>query len=262
MRSMTRGAGLLAIVALLAGCAAPPPHAGPIHAPDRLAELRWRAVLVAGDPSLPVWDNAASRLASGLASTGAAVPGQVTRLTARRDQLAAGARPGGKQAALAGIAQLRPGPGEGCLVFLTMHGTRDRGLLFQPGEQHLSPDELDAALAQGCGDAPTVVVASGCYTGSFATGRMARPNRVVMTAARADRSSFGCGVGFELTVFDDCLLRALGPGGVVPSIWAATTACVRAEEARRAVSPPSSPVLHEGTAVRGLRLPAFGGKAA
>jgi hypothetical protein len=205
---------------------------------------------VAGDPSLPVWDNATRQMAAVIGNR--SVPGGMTRLSARREP---GAMQGGLKQALERIAAMRPGPGEGCFVFLTMHGARDAGLVFEPGGQVLTPDSLDAALERGCGAAPTLVVASGCYTGGFATGRMARPNRVVMTAARADRSSFGCGAGHELTVFDDCLLRGLSAGGTIATIWPGVTGCVEAEERRRGYGPPSGPQLHQGEAARDIAFP-------
>jgi hypothetical protein len=243
MRRLCTLVGTMLLACMLAGGAA------------AQSPTRWRAVIVAGDPSLPVWDNATRQLARALESAGLAVPGQVQRLTARQDQLAQGARPGSLFAALKAIAAMRPAAGEGCLVYLTMHGAPNAGLVFMPAQQVLTPDDLDAALEQGCGEAPTLVVASGCYTGGFARGRMARENRVVMTAARADRSSFGCGADFEMTVFDACLLGALGQGGAVPAVWQRTTACVEGEERSRKLSPPSGPQLHVGARMQGLGLP-------
>jgi hypothetical protein len=267
LRATGMALGAALALGLLAACApAPPPDTGAssgIVAPgpgQAEAPLRWRAVLVAGDPSLPVWDNATRRLEAGLLAGGAAVPGAVTRISAQPKE--AGALTGGKALALARIAALRPGPGEGCLVFLTMHGARQAGLVFVPGPEILVPAELDAALEQGCGTAPTLVVASGCYTGGFASGRMARPNRVVLAAASPDRSSFGCGAGFRYTVFDDCLLRALEPGGPVRAAWGRALGCVQAEEARQGMSPPSAPVLHEGAALRGIALPPIAARGA
>ena len=223
--------------------------------------IRWRAVLVAGDPSLPVWDNAARAMAERLTAAGIVVPGQVTRLSARPQEAASGARPGGLMQAIEAIQSLRPAAGEGCLVFLTMHGAQNAGLVFVPGNQVLTPNLLDKVLQIGCGAAPTLVVASGCFTGDFATGNMARDNRVVLTAARPDRSSFGCGAGFELTVFDDCLLQSLAQGGAVQALRERTRACVQAEETRRQVAPPSEPAAHLGAAVRELALPPMPGTA-
>jgi len=61
-----------------------------------------------------------------------------------------------------------------------------------------------------------------------------------------------------LTVFDDCLLRALSAGGPVAAIWGRTTGCVQAEERRQGFFPASEPALQEGTAMRGLVFPPWG----
>ena len=249
----TRALPILIAAMFLTACAAP---SEAVAARSGSAPpLRWRAVFVAGDPSLPVWDNAARRFAERLQASGYGVPGAITRITARRSETASGAQLGGRAAALAAITALRPQRGEGCLVFLTMHGGPNSGLHFEPAHERLMPAELDAALSRGCGNAPTLVITSGCFTGIFARAPMARPNRIVMTAARPDRSSFGCGADFELTVFDGCLLQSLESGGPVAVVWQEATACVRAEEVRRRVTPPSEPVWHAGRIVRDLALP-------
>ena len=81
------------------------------------------------------------------------------------------------------IATMRPGAGKGCLVFVTAHGERGEGLYLPAGgdDMFLDPARLDRALAQGCGEAPTVVVMSGCYSGIFARPPMTRANRVILT---------------------------------------------------------------------------------
>ncbi|WP_376089566.1 C13 family peptidase [Roseomonas sp. CCTCC AB2023176] len=224
-RATGAAVALLAALLSLAACA---PGAVPSSAPVAAvpqAPTRWHAILVAGDPSLPVWDNAVERFARSMPDA------------ASSRRFSAAGRPGAAPATIPNVLQtiaaLRPGPGEGCLVFLTMHGAPGRGLAFVQSNQTLGPGPFQSALSRGCGDAPTVVVASGCYTGSFAPA-LAAPNRVVLTAARADRPSFGCGAGYTYTVFDSCLLDALDANA--PRGWTAvsdaTLACVAAEEAR------------------------------
>lgn len=207
--------------------------------------LRWRAVVVAGDDSLPVWQNAARRMYEGLAAGGAA---QVVGYSAMVQ---------GPQAAtlgnvLNGIASLRPGPGEGCLVFATAHGGQGTGLYLTPRKEVLTPADLARALDAGCGQAPTVAILSGCFTGHFTQGALAAPNRVVLTAARADRPSFGCGAGFTYTVFDECLLGALGGASDWRDAQSRTTSCVTARE-RQMNERPSEPQLHNPSLAQ--RLP-------
>jgi hypothetical protein len=59
---------------------------------------------------------------------------------------------------------------------------------------------------------------------------MAKPNRVIMTAANADRPSFGCGPGFHYTVYDQCLLEATRGAHDWRGLAQTTMACVRQRE--------------------------------
>lgn len=201
---------------------------------------RWHAVLVAGDPSLEVWDRAVERMRDRLRVGGRVAT--IRTFSARRERQAAGAEPAQRDTILGAIASLRPAPGEACMVFLTMHGAPQRGLALVPENSFINPANLDAALRQGCGEAPTFVVASGCFSGNFAVAPMARPNRVVLTAARADRSSFGCSPQFELTVYDRCLLDALDAAPpTAAAVAKGSSDCVAAEERCQRMSPPSEP---------------------
>ena len=96
---------------------------------------------------------------------------------------------------------------------------------------------------------------SACYTGDFARPPMARPNRIVLTAAARDRPSFGCGAGAEYAFFDDCLLRTLHS---LPADWRAVVAgtgqCVTQLETRDN-EPPSLPQNSLGAAVADLPVP-------
>ena len=48
---------------------------------------------------------------------------------------------------------------------------------------------------------PTVLIISACYSGSLIP-TLSGPNRMIITAARSDRSSFGCQEENEFTFFD------------------------------------------------------------
>src|SRR5437763_1059994 len=103
------------------------------------------------------------------------------------------------------IASLPARPGDRCLIFVTSHGEHGEGLVLAYAEEFLTPAALANVLWGGCANAPTVVIASGCYSGSFAAGPMPTPNRIILTAARADRPSFGCHDARPSTAFDACL---------------------------------------------------------
>ena len=111
-------------------------------------------------------------------------PSNIHRLSASAAELGAGVEPAAAELLLRRIADLPARPGDRCLIFLTSHGERGAGLWLARSNRALTPDELARALSRGCAAVPTVVIVSACYSGSFATGKMAKPNRVILTAAR------------------------------------------------------------------------------
>ncbi len=228
---------------LLASCAveaAPPPaipHAG------------YKVVLVAGDDSLRVFDNAVAAMQRLLLARQGFMPGDMRVLSATRV---------GQKATLPhvmdAVADMKPAAGQGCLVFATSHGVRDGGLWLAASQTPLSPLALDLALNTGCGDAPTVVIMSACFSGSFAQPPMARPNRIILTAARPDRTSFGCKAGRRYTVFDQCMLRSFMAAADWRQLYDQTRSCVGAEEVREQVV-PSQPQGWFGAEVANLPVP-------
>lgn len=139
-------------------------------------------------------------------------------------------------------------------MFATSHGAPGQGLVLMPSRNFLTPVALDNALARGCGNAPTVVIISGCFSGTFTQPPMARSNRVVLTAARADRPSFGCGAGFEYTVYDRCLLQAMDRSASWRGVYELTRDCVDERE-RSLHFPASGPRAWFGAAVGGMPVP-------
>jgi hypothetical protein len=226
----------------------------PVFTPDALSALRFKAVLIAGDQSAAAFDHATEAVRGRLLA-GHVPPSDIQRFSASRAVVARGeARPSNLQAVLSAIEHLHPGPGEGCFVFATSHGAYQEGFVLMPSENFLTPAALDLALERGCGEAPTVVVISSCFSGSFAKPPMTRPNRIILTAAREDRPSFGCGAGFQYTVHDRCLLQAMDAATVWRAAYAMIRACVSARE-KALGFPPSEPQAWFGDAVRGMPVP-------
>ena len=250
-------AGLLA---LLAACAAPELPPVPQYDPTALAATRYKVVLVAGDPSIKAFDNATRRLERMLAARAGVSREDLHRLSARDDELKdKTVLLATVQGVLATIEDLKPGRGQGCLVFATSHGVRGQGLRLPRGfgDHFIDPADLDRALALGCGNAPTVVIMSGCFSGIYAAPPMARDNRIVLTAAAFDRTSFGCSAGADYTYFDACLLGSLdelGVGMTWLDAMTATKQCVAAREATLGYV-PSNPQSWFGQAVTGMPLP-------
>ncbi|MFN6981458.1 MAG: C13 family peptidase [Brevundimonas sp.] len=126
----------------------------------------------------------------------------------------------------------------GCLFYVTSHGSPE-GLVFGP-EATLEPERLIPVLRRICGDRPTVIVLSACFSGIFVDGLKA-PNRMVMTAARRDRSSFGCAADATYPYFDECVLESLKTAPDFIALSRATTACIAAREQAEGLTPASEP---------------------
>jgi hypothetical protein len=209
----------------------------------------WKAILVAGDPTLPVFDNAVRSvenwlLANGLPENNIRRLGQTTN-------------PFGEPADLAhvmtSVAFGGPSAASGCFIFVTSHGVRDSGLSLYYAGEVLRPADLAEALSIGCANIPTVVIVSGCFSGLFTTGSMPAPNRIILTAARPDRMSFGCQAGRTFTAFDQCLLAALPTSMTWRVVFDTTVNCVNgSERALREI--PSMPQANFGSEVRNLAV--------
>ncbi len=251
---MRRVAAIFAWIVLLSTAASYARPPDPPHRQMSVAETPslpgWKAVLVAGDDSLPVFDDAVAGVAARLQERDGVAPEDIQRLSAAPAIVArGGARPASLDNVLDAVASMRPAAGQGCFVFATSHGARGYGLvLTADGREALTPAALDRALARGCGDAPTVVVVSSCFSGIFDRPPMTRANRIVLTAARPDRASFGCGAGRAYTVYDRCLLSAMDASGRWRQAYGSIRRCVASAETEGGFM-PSEPQAWFGPAV-------------
>ncbi|HEX2582387.1 MAG TPA: C13 family peptidase [Dongiaceae bacterium] len=215
------------------------------------APVHWKAVLLAGDDRIQNFDRATASLNDVLAAR------HVTdRVMLTSDpRLAAAAHRGTatRQNIARALATLRPGAGDGCLLFLTSHGSR-QGFVLARDRYDLQPGELAAILDSQCASLPTVVIVSACFSGVFADTPMAAPNRIILTAARADRTSFGCSAEEKYTYYDDCLLRSWAKSTNWQGLYFNVRRCI-ADKERGADFTPSEPQGFFGASVAGLPLP-------
>ena len=249
---LMRAAALLTVVALTASCVlddrplpiCPMPVATAAAPPVRGAGsvTAWRAVLVAGDDSSPAFDNGIGTLRDRLAAQGV------------RDIRTLSASGGSASVANLQAALTARRTGGACLVYLTSHGA-EQGFFLRPGLCLMAPAALDQALSEGCGSAPTVVVVSACHSGTFLTAAMRQPNRIVLTAAAGDRTSFGCGADNDYTYYDACFLQQLDGARTWQQLGRDTRACVETLERQLKVPTASQPQMFVGAGVSDLRLP-------
>lgn len=137
---------------------------------------------------------------------------------------------------------------KGCLLYLTSHGSTAGATL---GDNLMTPSQLKRVLRGTCGQRPTIIIISACHSGVFAADEMRSPNRMIFTAARADRTSFGCGEDNVYPYFDACFLGAAGEASDFIDLAERTRVCVAEREAAEKLE-PSDPQLFIGEEIEPL----------
>jgi hypothetical protein len=139
----------------------------------------------------------------------------------------------------------------GCLLYFTSHGAPN-AMVFGVAPR-MTPDMMANIVRSACGTRPTVVIVSACYSGIFVNA-LAAPNRMVLTAASRERTSFGCGADETYPWFDGCIIETLPTASDFLALAAGTRACVARKEAALGATPPSDPQMFVGADMQ-LRLP-------
>lgn len=134
----------------------------------------------------------------------------------------------------------------GCLVYFTSHGD-PAGVVV--GDDVLPPSILARMIDSTCGGRPTVVVMSACFSGVFLRP-LAKPNRMILTAARPDRTSFGCSEDSRYPFFDDCVLKEAPASHDFADLGPSVRDCVAAREKVEGMTPPSEPQMYVGPELR------------
>lgn len=213
----------------------------------------WGALFVAGDHSIKAFDNATRRFYSLIERKPDVIMSRLTSDPSIAPSENEIADVGTIDSALGFVT---PSQQEKCLVFMTSHGTKDGFYLSQANGTGalLPPRVLDQWLDNHCGTRPTVVIVSACYSGIFLHDGMEQPNRIILTAAREDRPSFGCGAGQVYTYYDKCLLDSWTWVYTWQELYDRTKACVAEREAELGAT-PSEPQAYFGGEVAKLAMP-------
>lgn len=140
----------------------------------------------------------------------------------------------------------------GCLFYISSHGSPEGAVL---DKAILRPQLLAAMLDEACPNRPSVVVISACFSGVFIPP-LQKSDRLVLTAARPDRASFGCGESDKYPYFDDCFLSAAPSAHDFAALGAGVQACVARREKETGAEPPSEPQVWIGAALRPM-LPLY-----
>jgi hypothetical protein len=238
----TRGLWLGLLFALLA--VTPTRAVGPFD--------NWAAIVVAGDwrgeggAATEAFDNARRDVARTLQAAGFS-PGNVRQFSVRPERYA-DTQPLRAEPRLIyqTLMQLTQQASGGCLIYFTSHGA-PQGVVV--GDDSISPQSMARLVSDACGERPTIVVISACFSGVFVPA-LAEPNHMVMTAARPDRSSFGCGVANKYPYFDDCFLTTARTSGDFIGLARGAVACVAQKEVETNSRPPSEPQVYVGARLR------------
>jgi len=136
-------------------------------------------------------------------------------------------------------------------LILTSHGSPD-GLAIKAGRltETLTPSRLADMLGKTA-VRHKVVVISACYSGVFVP-RLASPDVLVITAADADHSSFGCEDKAKWTYFGDAFFNvALRHDASLKDAFFDARSLVRKRELREHFE-PSNPLMEGGANVQPL----------
>lgn len=150
---------------------------------------------------------------------------------------------------LARVAEVMD-PAEDVLVlYSTSHGY-DQGLTYHDGDMGygiLSPFRLKSVLEE-LGFKRRILFISACYSGIFVPS-LATPDTAIVTAASADKSSFGCMADNDWTYFGDALVNnALRKPSGLPDAANEARATIAGWEAQGGL-PPSDPQVVIGAGV-------------
>jgi len=218
----------------------------------------WAAIVVAGDwhahsgdPS-EVFDNARRDLAKAFVSAGFS-PDNISQFSVRPEhypkETVLKSAPESIHDRLLALSKQAPG---GCLIYFTSHGAPTGVVLGDRIWDHASIGQF---VDEVCASRPTVIVVSACFSGVF-TDALDGPNRMVMTAARPDRTSFGCGQADHYTYYDGCFLQSMAQTHDFANLAVATRECVARQEIATHADPPSEPQISIGAQLRPM-LPLY-----
>ncbi|HEX3505738.1 MAG TPA: C13 family peptidase [Xanthobacteraceae bacterium] len=144
------------------------------------------------------------------------------------------------------------------ILFMTSHGEKNGFALQVPGKTtELTPQQVSSAL-DGEGIKNRVVIVSACFAGIFLPP-LANDDTIVLTAADATHTSFGCAPERDWTYFGDAFFRqSLHPGATLAQAFEHARVLIQGWEMMDH-DPPSNPQAHFGPALVDRLEPFFAG---
>ena len=233
-----------------AALAQPDPGSSQAQA-EETSTLRWKAALMTGDDSISAFDNARKTLKNEFVDMGVSRD-NIKELSMNPREQKRGSLPSSAVNLAGALRELSIGDQDACLIHMTSHGS-PQGFYLRNGPP-ISPKSLNKILDAACGNRPTVVLVSACYSGVFVGPNMQKKNRIILTAARQDRTSFGCSAENEYTYWDSCLIDSLPSSESWKSLYGNIQQCVQTKESEGHFK-PSLPQAYFGEEVSNLKIP-------
>jgi Peptidase C13 family len=218
---------------------------------DATSNLTWKATLMTGDDRLDVFDNARKTLKSEFLHMGV-TPANIKELSMNPVERKSGSLPSSAVNLAGALRELSIGDQDACLIHMTSHGS-PQGFYLRNASP-ITPQMLDRILDVACSERPTVVLISACYSGVFVGPSMQKKNRIILTAARQDRTSFGCSAENQYTYWDSCLINSLPTAESWRSLYGIIQQCVQTKESQGHFK-PSLPQAYFGEDVLDLKIP-------
>jgi hypothetical protein len=218
---------------------------------DGTTNLSWKAALMTGDDSVDAFDNARKTLKTEFLNMGV-LPVNIKELSMNPLERKRGSMASSAVNLAGALRELSIGDQDACLIHMTSHGS-PQGFYLRNASP-ITPQMLNTILDLDCGERPTVVLISACYSGVFVGPSMQKKNRIILTAARQDRTSFGCSTENQYTYWDSCLIDSLPATESWKSLYGIIQQCVQTKESQGHFK-PSLPQAYFGEQVSDLKIP-------
>jgi Peptidase C13 family len=135
------------------------------------------------------------------------------------------------------------------VLFITTHGSKELLSVSFPGFSlnQVTPEKLAQAFKES-GIKNRILIISACYSGSFIP-LLKNDDTLIMTAASADKTSFGCSNEREWTYFGDALFNhALRNTRSLPDAFEEARELIKEWETKEGIT-PSEPQISMGTSI-------------
>ncbi|TAH47618.1 MAG: hypothetical protein EYC71_00620 [Gammaproteobacteria bacterium] len=138
------------------------------------------------------------------------------------------------------------------LLYVTSHGSKEHQVLVGldplPLNQ-LTPEDIADALETSPSIRWKVLVINACYSGGF-IDTLHDDSSMVITSARTDRTSFGCGTQSEITYFGRAFLsEALNQTTSIPAAFTQASASITQWETDAGIETHSEPQLASSSSI-------------